>query len=359
MRELAERTAGRRGSKVEVAIDDDGVGEGASSSLFQVIREALDQAIRRGPPTAVSVSLTQTAKGGVELVISDDGAPGAASGGDRRPGRACGRAQRHLRGAPRRPLDDDPARVAPDRRPPADSLARRDSVEGDAPVARYASATALLQRLVLDVVLVGVLLDERIEDRRALRECIVDLDEGLPLVRERVLGEDRLDRAFRFARAAVAGEDAARERELVLAGNDGAERVLRLVLLGIDASSPARRPRASRGRASGSACCGHRSSSRGFLPRPSRRRRSPRTAPRLRAMRALRDRSSVGATSLLCTGSPSEATHPSTKPAMYSESAVSGSSRLRLHTMPEQCPCPHSQDGCREKARSSSGRRSL
>jgi two-component system NarL family sensor kinase len=75
VRELAERTAGRRGSRVEVAIDDVGVGEGASSSLFQVIREALDQAIRRGPPTAVSVSLTQTAKGGVELVISDDGAP--------------------------------------------------------------------------------------------------------------------------------------------------------------------------------------------------------------------------------------------------------------------------------------------
>ena len=75
VRELAERTAGRRGSSVEVAIDGEGLGEGASSSLFQVIREALDQAIRRGPPTAVTVSLTQTPTGGVELVISDDGAP--------------------------------------------------------------------------------------------------------------------------------------------------------------------------------------------------------------------------------------------------------------------------------------------
>jgi two-component system, NarL family, sensor kinase len=75
VRELAERTAGRRGSSVEVAIDDEGVGEGARSSLFQVIREALDQAIRRGPPSAVSVSLSRTPTDGVELVISDDGAP--------------------------------------------------------------------------------------------------------------------------------------------------------------------------------------------------------------------------------------------------------------------------------------------
>jgi signal transduction histidine kinase len=75
VRELAERTAGRRGAAVTVAIDEAGVGEGARSSLFQVIREALDQAIRRGPPTHVSVTLTQTHPGGVELVISDDGAP--------------------------------------------------------------------------------------------------------------------------------------------------------------------------------------------------------------------------------------------------------------------------------------------
>jgi two-component system NarL family sensor kinase len=71
--ELAERTAGRRGASVEVTIDDHG--EGARSSLFQVIREALDQAVRRGPPSAVSVSLAKTRTGGVELVVSDDGAP--------------------------------------------------------------------------------------------------------------------------------------------------------------------------------------------------------------------------------------------------------------------------------------------
>jgi two-component system, NarL family, sensor kinase len=75
VRELAERTAGRRGASVSVTIDEEGVGEGARSSLFQVVREALDQAIRRGPPSQVSVSLTHTRTGGVELVIADDGAP--------------------------------------------------------------------------------------------------------------------------------------------------------------------------------------------------------------------------------------------------------------------------------------------
>jgi signal transduction histidine kinase len=73
--ELAERTAGRRGASIDVSVDEEGVGEGARSSLFQVIREALDQAARRGPPSRVSVSLVHTPSGGVELVVSDDGAP--------------------------------------------------------------------------------------------------------------------------------------------------------------------------------------------------------------------------------------------------------------------------------------------
>jgi len=75
VRELAERSAGRRGASVEVSIDDAGLGEGAQSSLFQVIREALDQAVRRGPPSAVSVVLVRTPTGGVELEVSDDAAP--------------------------------------------------------------------------------------------------------------------------------------------------------------------------------------------------------------------------------------------------------------------------------------------
>jgi signal transduction histidine kinase len=75
VRELAHGTVGRRGASVTFAIDDEGLGEGARSSLFQVIREALDQAVRRGPPSTVSISLERTPSGGVELVVSDDAAP--------------------------------------------------------------------------------------------------------------------------------------------------------------------------------------------------------------------------------------------------------------------------------------------
>ncbi len=75
VREVAERTVGRRGAAVELDVDEGGLGEGARSSVFQVIREALDQAARRGPPSAVRVSLARTPTGGVELVVSDDGAP--------------------------------------------------------------------------------------------------------------------------------------------------------------------------------------------------------------------------------------------------------------------------------------------
>jgi signal transduction histidine kinase len=75
VRELAERTAGRRGATLEIEVEEEELGEGATSSLFQVVREALDQAVRRGPPTAVRVSLTRTPAGGVRLEISDDAGP--------------------------------------------------------------------------------------------------------------------------------------------------------------------------------------------------------------------------------------------------------------------------------------------
>jgi signal transduction histidine kinase len=75
VRELADRIVVRHG--VEVAVDAPAaelLGEGARSGLYQIVREALDQAVRRGPPRAMSVSLTQTSVGGVVLELTDDGA---------------------------------------------------------------------------------------------------------------------------------------------------------------------------------------------------------------------------------------------------------------------------------------------
>jgi len=49
--------------------------ERAKAALYQIIREALDASIRRGPPSVVSVTVTELEDRTMELVISDD-APG-------------------------------------------------------------------------------------------------------------------------------------------------------------------------------------------------------------------------------------------------------------------------------------------
>src|SRR5438309_563928 len=74
--------------------------------------------------------------------------------------------------------------------------------QGGCPNARF-----LFQGWVLDVVLGRVLVDELVHDVRALAVCVVDLHERLPLLGQRVLREDRLDRALRFAGAAIFGVD--------------------------------------------------------------------------------------------------------------------------------------------------------
>ena len=52
--ELAERHAARRGVAFDLDLAAaDGLGDGAQSGLYQIVRDALDQALRRGPPTQV------------------------------------------------------------------------------------------------------------------------------------------------------------------------------------------------------------------------------------------------------------------------------------------------------------------
>jgi len=73
-------------------------------------------------------------------------------------------------------------------------------------VVRHVTRTTravLLDGFVLDVVLGGVRVGERVHYVHALAVRVVDLHEWFPLLGQRVLREDRLDRAFRFAGAAV------------------------------------------------------------------------------------------------------------------------------------------------------------
>ena len=73
--ELTERHTLRRGITFELdVVAGNDLGEGAQSGLYQIVRDAVDQAVRRGPPkhVAVSISIAQ-ADGSVELRIADDG----------------------------------------------------------------------------------------------------------------------------------------------------------------------------------------------------------------------------------------------------------------------------------------------
>jgi signal transduction histidine kinase len=72
--ELGDRVAGRRGITIELDVGvGDRLGAGAQSGLYQIVREALDQALRRGPPSRVAVRVAETEHGGVALTVHDDG----------------------------------------------------------------------------------------------------------------------------------------------------------------------------------------------------------------------------------------------------------------------------------------------
>jgi signal transduction histidine kinase len=63
----------------EVQIDlDVGAAEGLAEKvrvgLYQIIREAVNQAIRRGPPTRIAIRVAPVQNGEIEMTVSDDGA---------------------------------------------------------------------------------------------------------------------------------------------------------------------------------------------------------------------------------------------------------------------------------------------
>ncbi len=51
------------------------IGESAQVATYTIIRELLDQAIRRGPPTTMKVSMKATDDGGLETCVADNAEP--------------------------------------------------------------------------------------------------------------------------------------------------------------------------------------------------------------------------------------------------------------------------------------------
>jgi signal transduction histidine kinase len=76
VRELADQLGMSNRIQIELDVEAaEALSEHAQVAIFQIIREALHHAIRRGPPTHVSVGVAEAAGGGIEAVIADD-APG-------------------------------------------------------------------------------------------------------------------------------------------------------------------------------------------------------------------------------------------------------------------------------------------
>ncbi len=64
-----------REHRIEVSLDValiDELGERTQAALYQIVREALEEAIRRGPPSRFEVAATSDVPGALRLVIRDD-----------------------------------------------------------------------------------------------------------------------------------------------------------------------------------------------------------------------------------------------------------------------------------------------
>ncbi|HET8751298.1 MAG TPA: histidine kinase [Gaiellaceae bacterium] len=64
-----------REHRIEASVDVamiDSLGERTQAALYQIVREALEEAIRRGPPSRFGVAATTDVPGSLRLVIRDD-----------------------------------------------------------------------------------------------------------------------------------------------------------------------------------------------------------------------------------------------------------------------------------------------
>jgi len=73
---LAEQFGAANQMRVDLEIAAaDRLGQTGQVAVYTIVRELLEQAIRRGPPTRVSVQMQPTSDGGLETTVHDDAEP--------------------------------------------------------------------------------------------------------------------------------------------------------------------------------------------------------------------------------------------------------------------------------------------
>src|SRR5439155_16331615 len=75
VRAFADQVGLSNGIQVDLDVEaGEALAENARVGLYQIIRESVNQALRRGPPTRISIRVAEAEDGSVETVIADDGA---------------------------------------------------------------------------------------------------------------------------------------------------------------------------------------------------------------------------------------------------------------------------------------------
>jgi signal transduction histidine kinase len=76
VRAFAEQVGLSHQIQVDLDVDaaDELLAENARVAIYQIIRDAVNQAIRRGPPTRISITVTDAGDGTVETIVADNGA---------------------------------------------------------------------------------------------------------------------------------------------------------------------------------------------------------------------------------------------------------------------------------------------
>jgi two-component system NarL family sensor kinase len=73
LRALADQVAGSHGLVCDVDTDRAaGIGETASIALYTILRELVDQSVRRGPPKRIAIAIVQSADGELVATVVDD-----------------------------------------------------------------------------------------------------------------------------------------------------------------------------------------------------------------------------------------------------------------------------------------------